>query len=141
MHTSHFSNNEYADWLRCYTWDVVGSVSYSNSYSELAARKSMDKLYKRLSRQYYSSEVIFFYVSELNPSGDGWHNHFIFGSQGEVPFSEVKSLIENTLRADKFGNKSLTKIEPYRSNEYFIGYIVKKLHIAKDGYDFRSNHY
>ena len=99
----------------------------------------MEKLYKRISQQYYNKEVLFFYVSEPNPSSEGWHNHFLFGFQGEVPFSDAKSLIENTLRADKVGNKSITKIEPYRSNEYFIGYVVKKLHLAKDGYDFMSN--
>jgi len=139
-HTGHFSNTEYAQWLQCYHWDIVGSVSYSASYSELAARKSMEKLFQRLSRQYDNKALVFFYVSEPNPAGDGWHNHFLLGYQGEIQYSDIKSLIENTLRAEKFGNKSITKLEPYDSNEYYIGYVVKKIHEAKDGYDFLSNH-
>lgn len=138
--TGLFNNTEYAQWLECYHWDMVGSVSYSASYSELAARKSMEKLFQRISRQYENKALVFFYVSEPNPAGDGWHNHFLFGYEGEIQYSEVKSLIENTLRAEKFGNRSITKLEQYDSNEYFIGYVVKKIHESNDGYDFLSNH-
>jgi hypothetical protein len=136
-------------------------VSYSDSYSELAARKSMEKLFKRIRRQYYNKELVFFFVSEPNPAGTGWHNHFLLGFQGEIQYSEAKNLIENTLRADnsvnqslrkansnsngatdnvnQFGIRSITKLEPFQTNEYFIGYVVKKINIAKDGYDFLSN--
>jgi hypothetical protein len=160
-HTGHFSNLEYAEWLRCFHWDLIGSVSYSDSYSELAARKSMEKLFKRIRRQYYNKELVFFFVSEPNPAGTGWHNHFLLGFQGEIQYSEAKNLIENTLRADnsvnqslrkansnsngatdnvnQFGIRSITKLEPFQTNEYFIGYVVKKINIAKDGYDFLSN--
>jgi len=140
-HTGKFANEDYAQWLSCFHWDMIGSVRYDNLYSELAAKKIMDKLYKRVSRRYYDKELVFFYVSEPNPDGQGWHNHFLLGYQNDINHTEIKSLMENNLRAGKLENKCVTKIEPYKAHEYFIDYVVKFIHVAKDGYDFKSNHY
>ena len=139
--TGYFSNEEYVQWLSCYHWDLIGGVSYLDSYSLTAIRKKMDGLFTKLKRKYYDKELVFFYVTEPNPTSKGYHAHFILGYQDNLTFTNVKEYIENLLRSDATVDKAITEIQEYQSDRKYLAYIVKKIHLAKtqDGYDFLAS--
>lgn len=141
-HTVHFKNEEYRQWLQCYHWDLVGTVTFENKYPMLSVKKRMNKLFERLKRTYYDKPLVFVYACESNPSGDGgYHGHFIVGYQDELVFSEVKSIIENSLRAGKNENRAITDIKEYRYQEDYIGYVVGKMEKKHDGFEFLTSNF
>ena len=92
--------------------------------------------------QYYDKALVFVYATEPNPSGNhGYHNHFLVGYQDDLVYSDVKSFIENYLRAGKEENRARTEVEPYRFEEDYIGYIVSKIEETPDGWDFLTSNF
>lgn len=141
-HTGHFKNEEFRQWLQCYHWDLVGTVAFEKAYSLPALKNRMDKLFERLKRTYYDKPLVFVYACEPNPSGDGgYHAHFMLGFQDELAFSEVKSIIENSLRAGKDDNRAITDIKEYRWQEDYIGYIVSKIEKKPDVFEFLTSNF
>jgi len=141
-HTAHFENEQYRQWLQCYHWDLKCTVRYEDRYAAFSAKKKMDKLFDKLKRKYYDKALVFVYATEPNPSGNhGYHNHFLVGYQDDLVYSDVKSFIENYLRAGKEENRARTEVEPYRFEEDYIGYIVSKIEETPDGWDFLTSNF
>jgi hypothetical protein len=141
-HTAHFKYNEFTQWLQCYHWDLVGTVTFGNVTPVPVITRKMERLFISLKRHYYDKTLVFIYACERNPSGDGgYHCHFMLGCQDEVAFSELKGIIENYLRAGKDENRANTDIKEYRWQDDYIGYVVSKIVKMPDDWAFLTSNF
>jgi len=139
--TKKFTNDDYAQWLRCFDWNIKGTVRYAEKYPLLTIRKTMERLFQKIRQKYYDKPLIFFFATEPNPDGlGGYHSHFILGFQDELNFRDIKRFINDIVKPNKVGNAANTEIEVYIPDQNYIEYLVKQINLCPDGYDFFSNH-
>lgn len=132
-----FKNEDYSQFLRTYTWDLTGTVRYSDQSvtTEAMARSRMENLFKSIKRKFSNKELVFFYVTEENPGKDGYHSHFVLGYKSELVNKDVKAFIEYKLRAKINDRSANTLVEGYRIKENWIEYMVKQMHKSPEGYN------
>ncbi len=133
----NFKNEDYSQFARLYTWDLCGTVRYSDEFftTEETARGKMEILFKKIKRRFKTNELIFFYVTEQNPGKDGYHNHFAFGCKSAIPITEITTFIKNNLKAKVEAWSPNTELEDYKIKGNWLEYMVKQIHKVPEGYN------
>jgi hypothetical protein len=127
-------NVEYAALFAQWEWNVCGTSRFYHSVSETKAVEIMHDLQEGLKRLYPNVPAYFAYVTERDPDGCGYHNHFVYGNQDNPPAERLREQINELL--ERYGGRyeHKTHIEGMRFSDYYLEYMVKDIHQQKDSY-------
>lgn len=131
---SKLKNAEYATFFRQWEWDVTGTLRFNRSASEQKAVWFMKRLFKELQKLYPDTPAYFAYVTEKDPDGLGFHNHFVYGNRDKAT-AEVLTKQINKIVAPFGGRYDYqTHVVDMDQSKGYLEYIVKELHERKDSY-------
>jgi hypothetical protein len=128
------NNTDYAALLGQWDWDVAGTLRFNKSITEKKAVWMMQHLFTKLQAEYPGIPAYFAFVTERDPDGLGYHNHFVYGNLNKIPGVDISKVVNRII--EPFGGRYdyQCHIEDMRSDGYFLEYLVKKIHDREDGY-------
>ena len=139
------NRKDYLEFLGFYDWDIFGSLRPMVCPTVKHAKTNMDSFYKALTERFKDASFVFFYVTEQNPSMEGYHSHFVLKCI-DCETKSVKTWVNTYLSkynqiTKKTEDKTSVHVENYNNEWRWEGlnYITKQIEKFQDGYDLYSN--
>jgi len=134
--TKKFPNEEYSNFLKNFNWDLIGTSTPANCPTPECARKNMVKLFDAIKKDFPDKPIHFWYATERNSSGEGYHSHFSLGYNNILYENMERWLLKylgiwENKSADR---KTNVKLDRYDHKRNFLKYMNKGINGLPDYY-------